>query len=71
MLNTTAFYYFSPTGGTRKVGELFCKAISEQVYAVDLAAKGGLNQPEGDLAVFAVPVFGGRIPSSAAKNCVN
>ena len=67
MLNTTAFYYFSPTGGTRKAGELFCKAVSEQVYAVDLAAKGGLNQPEGDLAVFAVPVFGGRIPSSAAK----
>lgn len=36
MLNRTVLYYFSPTGGTKKTGELFCQAISETEKSVNL-----------------------------------
>lgn len=64
MIHTVCYYVFSPTGGTKKVGEIFCRSIAENVKTVDL---GGHDQkvenPEGDLAVIAVPVFGGRVPN--------
>ncbi len=64
MLNQTYFYYFSPTGGTKRAGEFFCKGISENVKAVDLGLRDKKpEKTEGDLAVIAVPVFGGRIPA--------
>ena len=31
MFHTAEFYYFSPTGGTKQAGELFCTGIAEQV----------------------------------------
>lgn len=63
MLNTTSFYFFSPTGGTKKAGEIFCKAISANTKTVDLGLRDKeVEQTEGDLAVVAAPVFGGRIP---------
>lgn len=71
MLNMTDLYYFSPTGGTQKVGELFCAGISETVQAIDLGALSAKNipaeNPEGEVVVFAAPVFGGRIPAVAAE----
>ncbi len=68
MLKETVLYYFSPSGGTRKVAEIFCNTVSEHVHAVNLAAKGDVKEyPQCELAVFAVPVFGGRIPSAAAE----
>ncbi len=64
MLKRTELYYFSPTGGTRKAGEIFCDGISEGVKTVDLGIKDNtVEQAESDLVVIAAPVFGGRIPA--------
>lgn len=64
MFHMTEFYYFSPTGGTRKTGEIFCRGISRQVKYVDLGERdGAVPSPESELAVIAAPVYGGRIPS--------
>lgn len=66
MLKEITFYYFSPTGGTKKAGELFCNAIAEKVYCVDLAkTTSGICDTE--TAVIAAPVFAGRIPEITAK----
>ena len=68
MLKKAVYYYFSPTGGTRKVGELCVEGLAEEMIQVDLGAKGALEEKaEGDLYVVAVPVFGGRIPTLAAQ----
>lgn len=68
MLQVTEFYYFSPTGGTRKAGELFCQGISREVKEVNLGSRTKeAEQPSGETVVAAVPVFGGRIPEFAAE----
>lgn len=68
MLNLTELYYFSPTGGTRKAGKIFCDGISENVKTVDLGIKDkAVEQSESELIVVAAPVFGGRIPAIAAE----
>lgn len=68
MLNRTELYYFSPTGGTKEVGEIFCGEISENVKLVDLGEpKSMVEEAQSELIVAAVPVFGGRIPAVAAK----
>ena len=68
MINKTELYYFSPTGGTKKAGEIFCGGISKQVETVNLGQRDRTPvQPDSDLVVFAAPVFGGRIPSVAAE----
>lgn len=68
MLNRTELYYFSPTGGTKKAGEIFCKGISENVKTIDLSLhNNAAEQPECELIVAAMPVFGGRIPAAAAE----
>lgn len=68
MLTKTDFYYFSPTGGTKKAGEIFCGGLSKEVKVVDLGKKGvSAEEPQSDLIVAAAPVFGGRIPAIAAE----
>lgn len=68
MLNKTELYYFSPTGGTRKAGTIFCKGIAEDMKTVDLALRDKeVAEPLSDLIVIALPVFGGRIPAIAAE----
>lgn len=68
MINTTYFYYFSPTGGTKKAGELFCEKISSNVKKIDLGAHdNNAEKPESDLVVIAAPIFGGRIPELVAE----
>lgn len=68
MLNNTELYYFSPTGGTKRAGEIFCEGISRNVKTINLGAKNRTaEQPDSDLIVIAVPVFGGRIPTIAAE----
>lgn len=68
MLNMTELYYFSPTGGTKKAGEIFCEGISRNVKTVDLSLRDKVvEKPEGELVVIAAPVFGGRIPAIAAE----
>lgn len=68
MLKQVEFYYFSPTGGTKKVGETFAKAFAEEVKAVDLGTVRDETLAAGaDIIIAAVPVFGGRVPSIATK----
>lgn len=62
MLKTTELYYFSPTGGTKKTGEIVAAAIAENVKAINLAEKVVENSVS-EAVVVAVPVFGGRIPT--------
>ena len=67
MLKKTNLCCFSPTGGTRHMGELFCQDISEEMTVTDLLKREeNPQQPDSDLTVIAAPVFGGRIPSTAA-----
>lgn len=66
MLQSVDFYYFSPTGGTKKAGLLVAEALAEHVNPVDLGKPELPELPAGDpaeLAVIAAPVFGGRLPS--------
>ncbi len=67
MLNNVQLYYFSPTGGTKAYGEIFCKSISQNINAVNLGLQDSVSNSEGELTVFTLPVFGGRIPAVAAE----
>lgn len=64
MSDTMEVYYFSPTGGTKKVSDIFAAAIGKEVIWHDLGDKQTLaEKPQGELIVVAAPVFAGRIPS--------
>ena len=68
MLPNIDFCFFSPTGGTKKAGDIFCKSIARNVNYIDLTLpKSSYNQLQSDVVVFAAPVYGGRIPSIAAE----
>ena len=57
-------YYFSPTGGTKKVSDIFAAAVGKDVVWHDLGDKQTLTeQPQGELIIVTAPVFAGRIPS--------
>lgn len=57
-------YYFSPTGGTKKVSDIFAAAVGKDVVWYDLGDKQTpTEQPQGELIIVAAPVFAGRIPS--------
>jgi len=57
-------YYFSPTGGTKKVSDIFAAAVGKDVVWHDLGDKQTpMKQPQCELIVVAAPVFAGRIPS--------
>lgn len=57
-------YYFSPTGGTKKVSSIFAAAIGKEAVWHDLGDKQtAIEQPQGELIIVAAPVFAGRIPS--------
>lgn len=62
---------FSPTGGTQKVADLLTKALDGECIAVDLTDSGAdfsavAFTPE-DVAVIAVPSYGGRVPATATE----
>ena len=47
-------YYFSPTGGTKKVSSIFADAMGKEVIWHDLGSKETmLEQPEGEMIVVA------------------
>lgn len=57
-------YYFSPTGGTKKVSDIFAAAVGKDAEWHDLGDKQTpTEQPQGELVIVAAPVFAGRIPS--------
>lgn len=63
---------FSPTGGTGKVAQLLAKGLSaETAEVIDLLDEGAAAHSaaltENDLAVIAVPSYGGRVPAAAAQ----
>lgn len=67
MLNKVELYFYSPTGGTKKVGQALANALSENVDSKNMGSKFGVSKSgECDLVVIAVPVFGGRVPKFAA-----
>lgn len=72
MKKTVEFYHFSPTGGTKKVGETLAHALGEVVSEWNLGqmmrTDGAADAESGaELAVAAMPVFGGRLPAAAAE----
>lgn len=62
---------FSPTGGTKRVGQLLCQNLGTDVQAIELCvSESKLTIPSikaDDLVVIAMPVFAGRIPALAAE----
>ena len=62
------FYYFSPTGGTRKAGRILAEAMGGNVSEIDLGKRQPAELPgAAEAAVIAMPVFGGRLPTLAAE----
>lgn len=57
--------YFSPTGGTEKVARLICERLGGNTVCRDMTVKNAdvLTFTGNDLAVFCVPVYGGRVPA--------
>ena len=62
---------FSPTGGTQKVADLLTGPWKEPVRKIDLSDAGAdfsaVALQEDDLALIAVPSFGGRVPEVAVQ----
>lgn len=59
----TVIYYYSATGITKKYAEAFAKAFDD---AVTMPVMHGAEKvKDGDLLVFAAPVYAGRIPKNA------
>jgi ferredoxin len=62
--------YYSPTGASRKIAEAVAGGLGKAHGRVDLTgpeAKLGVVLGRDELAVIAVPVYGGRVPVTAAK----
>ncbi len=67
MLSSLDFYYFSPTGGTKKTGGILASGLSGDVTAHDLGSKYPLTPGEAEVVLIAAPVYGGRIPALVAE----
>ena len=63
---------FSPTGGTRRVSEILCHDMGKDSIVTDLCVKAtDIQLPdiqEDDLAIIAMPVFAGRVPTLAVEH---
>lgn len=72
MLDKIEFYYFSPTGGTKKAGQIFCEGFAKETVFRDLGVQGAeAAQPESGWIAVAAPVFGGRIPGVVTEKLKN
>lgn len=62
---------FSPTGGTDKIAEITTEAWGLPVTKIDLSNAetdySSIRLGKDDIAVIAVPSYGGRVPSLAAR----
>lgn len=62
---------FSPTGGTKKVADILSAALPQETCLVDLTdSKNNFSEiflEKNDVAVIAVPSYGGRVPTPAAE----
>lgn len=63
--------YFSPTGGTQKVADILTSALADEIVRVDLTDRktnfGTITLTREDIAVIAVPSYGGRVPATAVE----
>lgn len=72
MLEKVEVYYFSPTGGTKKVAEEFAEKISKDIRMINLASSDKIQRyTDSELTVIAAPVFGGRIPAIVSEKIKN
>ena len=64
-------FYFSPTGGTKKVADSLTGMLADEVVQVDLTDSNcdfSVNVlAQEDIAVIAVPSYGGRVPAVAVE----
>lgn len=62
---------FSPTGGTKRVSECLAKEWSKEFISIDLSdSQKNFHQvslTSEDVALIAVPSYGGRVPAPAAE----
>lgn len=62
---------FSPTGGTQKAADILTAALADEVVRVDLTDSktnfGTITLTQEDVAVIAVPSYGGRVPATAVE----
>lgn len=64
---------FSPTGGTKKAAEILTEALTDKAESVDVDLTDSKTDfhdilpAEEDIAVIAVPSYGGRVPEAAAE----
>lgn len=62
---------FSPTGGVQKVADILCSSIASSVDVYDLTKNDfkavDLVASEDDIAVIALPSYGGRVPALATS----
>ena len=60
--------HFSPTGGTKKVADIFCSALGGQWRQIDLCREvAPLELTRQDVCVISVPSYGGRVPGIALQ----
>lgn len=62
---------FSPTGGTKKVADLFANAFAGKYEEIDLTDVGKdysvYSFEKEDICIVSVPSYGGRVPAKAAE----
>lgn len=61
-INSVSAVYFSPGGSTKVVAKAVASALGECTERDFTSRAASLSFGEGEAAVFAAPVFGGRIP---------
>lgn len=63
--------YFSPTGGTKKVVNILSHGLEGEMAFIDLADRRAnfhdMVLSQDDVAIIAVPSYGGRVPAPAAE----
>ena len=62
---------FSPTGGTKKAADILTGALNGETEVIDLTNAhgdfGSVALTKEDIAVIAVPSYGGRVPGTATE----
>ena len=67
--------YFSPTGTSKRMAEAVAKSLSPEFERIDLTSPDAEAEKHSfksdELAVIAVPVYGGRLPYTAMRRLKN
>lgn len=67
--------YFSPTGGTKKVADILAGGLQGDIVPIDLtdykAQFQNVALTKEDVAIIAVPSYGGRVPGIAAERILS